>query len=280
MNCNQTALKDVKERANKGIFPESIVYNNNGKLELDSWIKPGSIVRIWATMRKNTHPVHHFLSAKLFDSTRMDHVVAEIVAHDLEGNRRDFDFGYMFASGERVCPSAHCLHVYTGRIISPDWFFIDKAKAQAKHPEHEHLRLIALGTLSIDTWNRLKNIVESAESLVIREGDKEGRHVYDLRHPAFGRYRAAVPWVAGFALGGCHNCTSFIMDLFKGMLICITRAMLVVPGSCRSLAAGRQPHCDENGLFTAKAKEETSSDSTAEESDAKRRRIDHLVLSA
>jgi hypothetical protein len=272
-NCQRAALKDARERAARKLFPESIVYMRpDGRPELDSWIKPGSVVRLWGSMVLNKTAVHQLFSEKFGDTSRLDHIIAEIVTHGPDGTRRDFDLGYVYTGKPKL---GHNLRQYSGRIISPDWIYIDKAKSQVKHPEGEFLRLVAIGVLTEDAWKRLKHLVESPDSTVSREGDKEGRHVYDIRNPVLGGYRAAVPWVAGGALGNCHNCASFVMDLFRGMLTCVTRTLLVVPGSCRALPAGHEPLCTDAGLPAtgARPRPAATDESVAEEPQVKRRRL-------
>jgi len=268
-NCGKAALEDVRRRTEQKLYPESIVYMpSSGKPELDSWIKPGSVVRIWASVVRNEAAVHQLFSAHFGDTTRLDHLIAEIVTHGPDGRRRDFDFGYMYTGGSKL---GHYIRQYQGRIMSPDWVFIKKANSQVKHPKTEQLRLVAAGLLTESAWKRLKNLVESPESDVRRDPtDQEGRHVYDIRSPLASGYRAAVPWFAGKVLGGCHNCASFVMDLFGHMLTCVTpRSRLVVPGYCRSLPGGRAPSCTEEGLPLNSS--DASSDSEKEQGQQKRK---------
>lgn len=248
--CARDALTDVRNRAEEKLYPESIVYydGKTKKYELDSWIRPGCVVRIWAGLAKNTSAVHLLFSAKVTDTTRMDHLCAEIVTFNPNGSgeRRDFDFGYMY-EGQKY-GVAHEIHTYIGRIMSPDWVFIDKVKNQVKKPDKEFLRLIAIGKLSESVYNELKKFVESPDSTVQRVGDKENRHVYDIRHPDVKHYRALVPWFAE-AVGGCHNCTSFIMKIFGNMVVCLNKFNLVIPGSCKTLPGGTVKECDKHGLL-------------------------------
>lgn len=252
MSCAKSAVLDVEQRTREGKFPESIVYmGRNQKPELDSWIQPGCFVRLWGTLDRNTNPTHQLFSEKWGDATRMGHALIEFVCFDKNGQRRDFDMGFMYESPRASSTRKGLPHNFKslqGRIISPDWVFTDKAIAQARKPQNEYIRLLALGTLTEPVYRRLKMLVESPESQVKFETTKEGRHVYDIRHPTVATYRAAVPWVGGRALGGCHNCTSFVMSMFESLLTCVSKSKLVIPGVCRPLPAGMIEKCNANGL--------------------------------
>lgn len=276
MSCQKAAVEDAVRAVQERRLPESIVYNGPKGPELDSWIQPGkSLVRIWATMDRNLSPVDQLFSARFGDTTRPGHIVAEIISIGPGGQRRDFNLGFVYV-GDAVKGGgslAHHLHPYEGRVISPDWIFLSKLKTQAKKPSQEHLRLLAEGVLSEETYHKLKHLVESSESVVRRDNDIDYRHIYDIRHPKLGGYRAAVPWVAGKALGTCHNCTSFIMDLFKGMVSCASRTTtLVVPGFCRANSPLR---CDASGLPLREAAPEkrgSANEARGHEPEQKRRR--------
>ena len=193
-------------------------------------------------MRKNTSLTDRLFSANLSDTTRMDHVVAEIIStdpYDKEATaKRHFAIGYV-PSGDFE-GKLKFFHQFAGRAISPDWVFIDKMKAQHDKPHQTHLQLLAVGVLNEKVYCKLKRLVESSQSHVQRIGDKEYRHVYQITNPAIQKYQGLTCpfWER-------KNCASFITYLFEDMIACTNLLKLVVPGSCKPL---QKFSCSEEGL--------------------------------
>jgi hypothetical protein len=237
-DCHRVALDELIRR---NVYPESIVYMQDGSPKLDSWIRPCSTVRIWSTVRKNASFVDRLVSSRFSDPTRMDHVVAEIIATDpyhKNDAKRHFAIGYV-PSGDFE-GKFKFFHQFTGRAISPDWVFIDKMKAQHDKPHQTHLQLLAVGVLNEKVYCKLKRLVESSQSRVQRVGDKDYRHVYQISNPSIEKYRGLT-----CPLWEQKNCASFITYLFEEMITCTNLLNLVVPGYCKPL---KRFSCSEEGL--------------------------------
>jgi len=180
------------------------------------------------------------------DSSRKDHIVAEIIATDPHSDKpnneratRHFDLGYV-PDG----PFEGKLKFFQplkGRVISPDWIFMDKARKQYENPKQQHLQLVAVGVLNQSVFCKLKRLVESSQSRVQHLGSKDSRWLFQITHPAIAGYQ-------GLTLAACtqKNCASFIMSLFDNMIVCTNMMQLVVPGSCRPKD---KFSCTERGLL-------------------------------
>jgi hypothetical protein len=246
-DCHGAALQDLLRSARAGDLPESIVYLEAGRPTLDSWIRPCASVRLWSTVQRNAGLFDRVASQSLGEATRLDHVLAEIVATnpaEADGpgsappRRRHFALGFM--PDGPFQGKLKFLRVLPGRVISPDWLFMDKIKAQLARPEQRHLQLLAAGVLTQKTFCRLRDLVESQGSRIRRHGDKDGRHVYEVVHPAMGAYQGLT----------CpdslrKNCASFVAELFKDMIVCANLLNLAIPGACRPL---QHFSCSEEGL--------------------------------
>ena len=246
-DCHRAALQDVLQRARAGDLPESIVYMDAGRPTLDSWIRPCASVRLWSTVQRNAGLLDRLASQSLGEATRLDHVLAEIVAtNPAEAGapgpgpprRRHFALGFM--PDGPFQGKLKFLRVLPGRVISPDWLFMDKIKAQLARPEQRHLQLLAAGVLTRKSFCRLRDLVESRDSRIRRHGDKDGRHVYEVVHPAMSAYQG-LTCPNSFR----KNCASFVTELFEDMIVCANLLNLSIPGACRPL---RDFSCSEEGL--------------------------------